>query len=439
MLVSQYNQILVVISFIVAILAAYTALNMAARVAGSQGVAARVWLAGGGVSMGIGVWAMHFIGMLAMDLSMSMSYNATLTVLSMIIAISSSMFALWLVSGEQLHLRRLLPGAVVMGAGIVTMHYTGMAALEVTPGIVWDKTWMAISVGIALAASLAALWLTFRLRQEAARMALMRLGAAITMGIAIAGMHYAGMEAAQFPMSTMVHHHGINGSWLAILVSVVALAILGITLLVSMFDARLQARTSLLASSLAEANRELAQLALHDTLTRLPNRILLEDRLDQAISKADREGSPFALMFMDLDGFKTVNDAYGHDVGDKLLVAVTQRLLLQLKGQYTLARIGGDEFVLLAETTTPDDAASLANSLVRVIDSPFHLDPYELMVTLSIGIALYPHDGKTDRELMFNADAAMYHTKHMGRNGYHFFQPSMNTLAQTHLQLMNDL
>ncbi|EQA6234807.1 putative bifunctional diguanylate cyclase/phosphodiesterase [Enterobacter hormaechei] len=439
MLVSQYNQILVVISFVVAILAAYTALNMAARVAGSQGVAARVWLAGGGVSMGIGVWAMHFIGMLAMDLSMSMSYNAVLTVLSMVIAISSSMFALWLVSGEQLRLRRLLPGAVVMGTGIVAMHYTGMAALEVTPGIVWDKKWVAISVVIALAASLAALWLTFRLRQEAARMALMRLGAAITMGIAIAGMHYAGMEAAQFPMSTMVHHHGINGSWLAILVSVVALAILGITLLVSMFDARLQARTSLLASSLAEANRELAQLALHDTLTRLPNRILLEDRLDQAISKADREGSPFALMFMDLDGFKTVNDAYGHDVGDKLLVAVTQRLLLQLKGQYTLARIGGDEFVLLAETATPDDAASLANSLVRVIDSPFHLDPYELMVTLSIGIALYPHDGKTDRELMFNADAAMYHTKHMGRNGYHFFQPSMNTLAQTHLQLMNDL
>lgn len=128
MLVSQYNQILVVISFVVAILAAYTALNMAARVAGSRGVAARVWLAGGGVSMGIGVWAMHFIGMLAMDLSMSMSYNAALTVLSMVIAISSSMFALWLVSGEQLRLRRLLPGAVVMGTGIVAMHYTGMAA-----------------------------------------------------------------------------------------------------------------------------------------------------------------------------------------------------------------------------------------------------------------------------------------------------------------------
>ncbi|MDN5450852.1 MAG: diguanylate cyclase, partial [Enterobacterales bacterium] len=439
MLVSQYNQILVVISFAVAILAAYTALNMAARVAGSQGIAARIWLAGGGVAMGIGVWAMHFIGMLAMDISMSMSYNIAITVLSMIIAIGSSMFALWLVSTEQLRLRRLLPGALVMGMGIVAMHYTGMAALEVTPGIIWDKSWVTLSVVIALAASLTALWLTFRLRHEAAQVALMRLGAAITMGIAIAGMHYAGMKAAQFPATTMMQHHGINGSWLAVLVSVVALSILGITLLISMLDARLQARTSLLASSLAEANRELAQLALHDTLTRLPNRVLLEDRLDQAISKADREGTHFALMFMDLDGFKTVNDAYGHDVGDKLLIAVTRRLMLPLKGQFTLARIGGDEFVLLVEIGGPDDAASLANALVRAIDSPFNVEPYELVVTVSIGIALYPHDGKTDRELMFNADAAMYHTKHVGRNGYHFFQPSMNTLAQTHLQLMNDL
>ena len=96
-----------------------------------------------------------------------------------------------------------------------------------------------------------------------------------------------------------------------------------------------------------------------DTLTRLPNRILLEDRLDQAISKADREGIHFALMFMDLDGFKAINDAYGHDVGDKLLVAVTQRLLLPLKGQFTLARIGGDEFVLLTEAEGASGPRSL--------------------------------------------------------------------------------
>jgi len=436
MLVSQYDQLLVVISFVVAILASYTALNMAGRVVGSTGIAARVWLTGGGIAMGIGIWAMHFIGMLAMDVSMRLNYNLLLTALSMCIAIGASLFALWLVSRDHLRRRRLSTGAVILGTGIVAMHYTGMAALQVEPAIVWDMRWVALSVIIALLASLAALWLTFRLRRDAAQVALMRAGAAVLMGMAIAGMHYTGMKAAQFPIQVHMHHQGVNGSWLAVLVSVVALSILGITLLVSMFDARLQARTALLASSLAEANRELAQ---HDTLTRLPNRVLLEDRLDQAINKADREGKLFALLFMDLDGFKAVNDAYGHDTGDKLLVAVTKRLEQPLKGQYTLARIGGDEFVLLAEIDTPNDAATLASALVHAIDKPFNLELYDLVVTLSVGVAIYPHDGKNQRELMFNADAAMYHTKHMGRNGYHFFQPSMNTLAQKQLQLMNDL
>ncbi|QSW35068.1 EAL domain-containing protein [Leclercia pneumoniae] len=439
MLVSHYDQVLVVMSFVVAILASYTALNMAGRVAGSTGTAARVWLTGGGVAMGIGIWAMHFIGMLAMDVSMRMNYDLLVTLVSMLIAIGASIFALWFVSQQQLRLRRLFLGALILGTGIVAMHYTGMAALQVEPAIVWNVRWVVLSVAIAMLASLAALWLTFRLRHDAAQVALMRAGAAILMGLAIAGMHFTGMMAAQFPVQMHMQHQGVNGSWLAVLVSVVALSILGITLLVSMFDARLQARTALLASSLAEANRELAQLALHDTLTRLPNRVLLEDRLDQAISKADREGRTFALLFMDLDGFKAVNDAWGHDAGDKLLIAATERMKQPLKGQYTLARIGGDEFVLLAEIEAPDDAATLASSLVHVIDKPFSLDLHELNVTLSIGIALYPHDGKNPRELMFNADAAMYHTKHMGRNGYHFFQPSMNTLAQKQLQLMNDL
>lgn len=437
--VSEYNHILVAVSFAVAIFASYTALNMAGRVVGNARTSARIWLMGGGFALGVGIWAMHFVGMLAMDHAMNMRFDPFLTGLSMLIAIGSSLFALWLVSAEKLRLRRLLPSALVMGLGISAMHYTGMAALQFASIIVWNSAWVALSIIIALLASYAALWLTFRLRHEGTDVALRRAGAAVLMGIAIAGMHYAGMKAAHFPQNWPMEHRGVDGNWLAILVSVVALTILGITLLVSLFDARLQARTARLASSLAQANQELAQLALHDTLTRLPNRVLLEDRLEQAISKANREGTPFALLFMDLDGFKTVNDAYGHDIGDKLLVAVTHRLNQPLNGQFTLARIGGDEFVLLAEVSAPDEAASLASALVHSIDAPFTIDPYELVVTLSVGIALYPLDGKNERELMFNADAAMYHTKHTGRNGYHFFQPSMNMLAQTQLQLMNDL
>lgn len=439
MLMSSYNQLLVIISFIVAFLASYTALDMAGRVATASGKAARLWLFGGGFAMGIGIWSMHFIGMLAMNLPMVMSYDATLTAVSMVIAVAASIFALWTVCYGELPWYRLSVGAVIMGSGVVAMHYTGMAALMVQPGIVWHWGWVALSVLIALVASGAALWLAFHLRQGTGRLTLMRGGASLIMGIAIAGMHYTGMAAASFPMDSHATHMGVNSNWLAVLVVVVTLSILGITLLISMLDARLQARTSLLATSLAEANRELAQLALHDNLTRLPNRILLEDRLDQAINKATRENSKFALMFMDLDGFKGVNDAFGHHIGDSLLIAVTERMKSLLLGHHTLARLGGDEFVLLMEIEEPNDAAVVAGALVKSIEQPFDISRYELQVSLSIGVAVFPGDGADERELMFNADAAMYYTKNKGRNGFSFFQPSMNIIAQNQRQLINDL
>jgi len=436
---SSYDQLLVIVSIFVAFLASYTALDMAGRVATSTGKAARVWLVGGGFAMGIGIWSMHFIGMLAMNLAMVMSYDPLLTLISMFVALVASIFALWIVCYGELGFARLMVGALVMASGVVAMHYIGMAALMFEPGIVWDWRWIAVSVAIALGASMAALWLAFKLRQGEGHLALLRAGAALIMGAAIAGMHYSGMAAASFPIGSHATQMGVNSSWLAMLVVVVTLSILGITLVVSTLDARLQARTSVLASSLAEANRELAQLALHDNLTRLPNRILLEDRLDQALSKAVREDTAFALMFMDLDGFKAVNDAFGHHLGDNLLVAVTERMKSLLKGHHTLARLGGDEFVLLVEISEPNDAAAMADMLVKAIDEPFLISRYELMISLSVGIAVYPGDGNDERELMFNADAAMYHTKNNGRNGYNFFQPSMNTIAQNQLQLINDL
>jgi len=440
MLVTSYDSFTVIVSILVAMLASFTALDMAGRVASSTGKVALVWLFGGGFAMGVGIWAMHFIGMLSMSLDMVMSYDPTLTVTSMVVAVLASVFALWLVcSTPTLPWLRLCGGAVVLGSGVVAMHYTGMAALMFTPGITWNWGWVAASVAIALVASGAALWLAFNLREGHGRVTALRLGASVVMGCAIAGMHYTGMAAANFPMHSHATHMGVNSNWLAVVVTVVTLAILGITLLVSMLDARLQARTSILAHSLAEANRELAQLALHDNLTRLPNRILLEDRLEQALNKANREKTQFALMFMDLDGFKAVNDAFGHHVGDNLLIGVTERMTEQMKGHYTLARMGGDEFVLLLEIAEPNDAAAVADTLVKAVDRPFDISRYELVVSLSIGIAVYPGDGKDDRELMFNADAAMYHTKNNGRNGYTFFQPSMNTLAQSQLQLNNDL
>lgn len=436
MLVSSYDHLLVMVSFFVAFIASFTALDIAARVATSQGIAALCWLVGGGAAMGIGIWSMHFIGMLAMMLPMPMNYDIPLTLTSMLVAMLASIGALHQVCRIDLPLRRWVTGSVLLASGVVVMHYTGMAALQVEPGIIWNPWLVALSVVIALVASAAALWLAFHLREGARHIMLLRGGAAAVMGLAIAGMHYTGMAAASFHHSTHVMPQGLGNQSLAVWVTVLTLTILGLTLLGSMLDA--QVRASQLARSLAKANAELEKLALHDRLTNLPNRHLLEQRLEQAILKARETQGELSVMLMDLDGFKAVNDTWGHHIGDELLVAVTQRMTTLLHGRYTLARLGGDEFVLLVAAPI-NETGAIASALVDEISAPYSLHSYDLNVSLSIGIARFPEDGEDRQQLMLNADAAMYHTKRGGRNGWHFFHPSMNVIVQHKRQIREDL
>ncbi|TQK13365.1 MULTISPECIES: bifunctional diguanylate cyclase/phosphodiesterase [unclassified Herbaspirillum] len=444
MLSASYDSLLVAVSLFVAILASYTALDMAERINttnNQHAMAARMWLAGGAVAMGIGIWSMHFIGMLAFRLPILLGYDLWITMLSLAIAIAVSGYALWIATRPQLPWRRLFSSALLMGIGIAGMHYTGMAAMRMSPGIEYDPLLFAASVAIAIAASAAALWIAFRLRRNNPHVKAARAAASVVMGIAIVGMHYTGMAAANFPEGSicMAAREGVSPGWLAILIIVVTLAVLTIALLTSVLDARLESRTAKLASSLAEANEELTQMVLHDHLTKLPNRTLLEDRLTQAINKASRSQGHFALMFMDLDGFKTINDSLGHHIGDRLLVEVAQRLNNAMRAHDTVARLGGDEFVILVELNQPDDAMPVAEKLVEVVNQPFTVEKHELRVSASIGIAIYPDDGDTRHDLVINADAAMYHTKRSGRNGYNFFEPSMNANAHNQLQWLQDL
>ncbi|WP_347900518.1 EAL domain-containing protein [Pseudomonas purpurea] len=441
MLIGSYSPALVLISLCVAILASYTALDLTGRIATTKGRAAHLWTVGGALAMGVGVWSMHFIGMLAFMLPIDLGYDITITLFSLLIAILSCGFALWLVSQPRLPGWQLAFGALIMGGGISAMHYTGMAAMRMQPGIDYDPTLFWASLLIAVGASAAALWIAFRLRQNTPHVRLARGGAAVVMGIAIVGMHYTGMAAARFPDGSFcgAAMDGLNGKGLDNLVLITTLAVLCIALLTSILDARLEARTAELANSLTRANRELTQLALHDTLTGLPNRVLLADRIDQAMHVVQEQGGCFALMFIDLDGFKPVNDAFGHHMGDQLLREVGLRLREDLRSQDTLARIGGDEFVLLVQLSEPDDALRLAARQVGLISRSFSVADHELQISASVGIAVYPGNGQTAQELLMNADAAMYHAKGTGKNGYRFFDASMNTNARKQLQLLQDL
>lgn len=437
MLPVTWDSVLICVSLIVVFIASFTALDTAGRVAVTRGWSARFWLLVGGIAMGIGVWAMHFIGMLAMMLPMMMRYDTRLTILSLLVAILASVLAFGqTVGGLHLTRQRLLRGTLILGAGVAIMHYLGMYALLIEPQPEWNALLVALSVLIAFAASGLALWLAFHLRQGDHHLMLMRGLASLVMGIAIAGMHYVGMAAAEFSHSSMMQPHGVSNAGLAVWVTLITLTILGITLLSSMLDAQL--RAARLATRLNRANQELRQLAMHDNLTTLPNRVMLEQQLDLAIKQAMINEHRFAVIYMDLDGFKAVNDTWGHHVGDRLLVAVAERLRSQLSNTMLLVRLGGDEFVLMAECDI-SAARQLAQKLVKVISSPFELDRYVLHVSLSAGIAIFPLHGRNRQELLFNADAAMYHTKHSGRNGWCLFEPAMSAATQHQLELANDL
>ncbi len=236
-----YDPLLVLLSLVIATLASYTALDLAAFISLLDNPKLkRAWLGGGAAAMGTGIWSMHFVGMLALSLPIPLGYALPDTVASLVIAVLVSYFALNIVTRARLSRRRLLAGGALMGAGIVGMHYTGMAAMRMAPGIRYDPVLFAASIGIAVIASTAALWMAQALRVQQARHATaLRIGAALIMGIAITGMHYTAMAAAHFALDARCGAaNGIDGPWLATTIALFTTATLIVTLLVSRFDAR---------------------------------------------------------------------------------------------------------------------------------------------------------------------------------------------------------
>jgi len=193
-------------------------------------------------------------------------------------------------------------------------------------------------------------------------------------------------------------------------------------------------------SASKEAEQRILHLASHDTLTGLPNRDLLQDRIHQSIAQAQRGNHPAALLFIDLDHFKHINDSLGHDMGDLLLKEVAQRLVTSVRSEDTVARQGGDEFiVLLPSMSDAQDAGILAQKLLADLMAPYQIRGKELHITASIGIAVFPDDGEDVESLLRNSDIAMYHAKAAGRNNYQFFTQKMNQLAAERLALSTDL
>jgi diguanylate cyclase (GGDEF)-like protein/PAS domain S-box-containing protein len=193
-------------------------------------------------------------------------------------------------------------------------------------------------------------------------------------------------------------------------------------------------------TDLKNSEETVRRLAFYDPLTELPNRALFRERLEQAVRHANRTGLRFALMYLDLDRFKNINDTLGHVFGDKLLITVGQRLRQCVREEDTVARLGGDEFaIVLNELYQPEGAGRVADSIVQIMNQPFELESHHLFVTFSIGITLYPDDHDDVDQLIKMADTAMYNAKEMGRNQYAYYNEISNAMTMERLSLETGL
>ncbi len=429
----SYDWALVALSFVVAVMASYSALDLAGRVRASTGIAKRLWLWGGAFAMGTGIWAMHFIGMLAYVMPVRMGYDFTMTAISMAAAVFASALALKIVNVAHLTRLHMASGGLAMGLGICVMHYLGMEAMEMTPPIHYDPTIFSLSVLIAVAASTAALFLAFRLNDKNRRTPIWhRLVAALVMGVGICGMHYTGMAAAEMaPDAVGAGASSMSPTQMSVSIALVAGCIMLSGLVLSIFDAHLASRNAKLASSLQEANDELKSMVLHDTMTRLPNRLLFEEKLSQFLTIAKRQQQPFSVLFVDLDRFKNVNDSLGHHIGDQLIKQAAKRLTAALREDDIVARVGGDEFLVLTPPATDiEQSAGIARRIVDAMASAFEIEGSEIRISSSVGISCYPQNGQDGHELMVHADAAMYNAKASGRNNFQFFEAGMVSKAE---------
>ncbi len=435
----------------------------------------------GGLLLGGAISGMHYTGVAAMRFSGFLLFDHVAITASVAISIAFSVVALAR-SNDLSRLRRRLETAAWLAIGICGLHFTGMSAITIAPGnpvetghIVLGTTSLAIVVGsvslVILAASLAAVLmeqhLAQRTVQELARMrllsnlsheALLIDSNGVVIEVNSAGERLFKLTAAELvglPLVQLFAESSVpaicrrmqsragelrpeevgiltaEGTPVAVELSCQTITYMG------------RPATALALRDLTDRKRDEAHirhLARHDALTNLPNRTTLQERLELALDTATHDGSRVAVLYLDLDRFKAVNDLFGHAIGDALLIRATKRMQAELGTGDLLARIGGDEFIIVSTSvTTPEKVATLGRNLIESLRQPFAIEGHRVEIGVSAGIALYPEDGDTPDALLRAADTAMYRVKDEGRGALRFFEPAMNAQLQARRLLEQEL
>ncbi|TAL83094.1 MAG: EAL domain-containing protein [Rhodanobacter sp.] len=441
-MIDTYHYSLALLALVVASTLAYQALDTSVRIAASRESGYRLlWLVVGTPTMGLGLLGMHFVAMLAWMPSPVVAFYPGWGVAAGLAAMVTSYGLLRLGSAPSMTPTDVTFGAFSVGVAAVAMHYLNLASIGIYPGF----TELFLRVGVTVACGVLALIAAVRIlrsmrhpRRE--RWFLRRLLTAIGMAVVISPLMHVALGAAIMPLH-LAPAAGASSEllWLGGTVGFLSLFLMLSVVALSHHGTRLFLRAQRLSGSVDRLHDRIEHLAMHDPLTGLPNRSMLVRQIDHALIDANAGAGHLAVIYLDLDGFKTINDTLGHAFGDDLLRAVAQRLEIHLRSG-SLARFGGDEFVaVLDRMRSPESALVIVQRLISAMQQDFFVNGTAVRVTPSVGLAFYPQDGDNVEDLIAHADVAMYGTKEGGRNGYRVYDVSMKQRATRILAVQHGL
>ena len=446
-----HNPFLVLLAYVVACVGSFAMLDMAERVDHAQKAESRrLWSLTGTACLAGGIWAMHFIGMLAFQAPVEIHYALPITLASLLIALLASWLVMLTLSQAQQTLWRYVRASVCIGLGIAAMHYVGMGAMRSEAAAYFEPTLFTLSVLIAMLAGLAALLIARQLRGGMGLPhQLKKYTASLVLGAGLFSMHFTGMAAFNLvlPAGSVLTPPGENDHLqLGLTLAVMTLLIIGSSISAALADKKLQhkehdlQRVNALLSQLDQARMSLQQVAHYDALTNLVNRRGFNQLFAEKLSEKTKEGGMLAVVFLDIDHFKRINDSLGHDAGDELLKVLAGHIKSSVRShEDVVARFGGDEFCILIGLHDREEARQMAQRIMMKMKEPIELAGRRMVMTTSIGISLFPEDGSTCEELLKNADLALYQSKGNGRNGLNFFSANLKTRATLELQLEEEL
>ncbi|ASA24603.1 putative bifunctional diguanylate cyclase/phosphodiesterase [Paenibacillus donghaensis] len=417
----HYNIWIVLLSFAIAVTAAYSALNLISQVFRSAGRVRRLWLLSGASVLGSGVWAMHFVGIMASRLPVEVSYHPGRTALSLLVSIVLCYLALGLASSaSRVQPLRLLAAGLLLSGGMSGMHYIGMSAMEMQATIHYNLFYQGAAVLFAVLFVCLGILQLRRFRMNSG-FSLWKLLSALLIGLSVTGMHYASIRGSEFSYSGWLEP-GLP------LMKTDVILLVGVSM-ITLFMLAVSGGAVLLDRHVLE------RMAYHDPLTGLPNRHGLERYFNQ-----DFFGKTTgAVFFVDLDRFKSINDTLGHDIGDMLLQEVARRLRAGVDGRGKVFRLGGDEFLIALPDCTVERAQDEALNLLQELKKYYSIEQNELYVTASLGISMAPLHGTDRSSLMKAADTALYTAKDSGKNKFSIFDQEMNRHQLRRMSLEKDL